>query len=189
MASGWRRLGAKTLAELRAMPTDKILDAAKNKRARPGFAPDIDGKFLTEPVPDTYAAGKQAHVPLLAGWNADEGSFFAMRGMTAAQWQGDGDKTVQRSRGGVPEALSRRDGCAGAALGDRFRQRPVHRLRDMEVAGGASQDAVTRRSTGITSNWPPCRASIIPELSRFHSDDIEYVFGTLDTRPGGTCAA
>ncbi len=46
----------------------------------------MDGRVLTEPVADTYAAGKQAHVPLLAGWNADEGSFFAMRGMTAAQW-------------------------------------------------------------------------------------------------------
>ena len=41
----------------------------------------IDGKLLTEPVPDTYAAGKQAHVPLLAGWNRDEGS-SAAHGMT-----------------------------------------------------------------------------------------------------------
>ena len=54
----------KNLAELRAMPTDKVLEAAKTKGAT-GFAPDIDGKFLTEPVPDTYAAGKQAHVTSL----------------------------------------------------------------------------------------------------------------------------
>ena len=52
-----------------------------------GFPPDIDGKVLTEPVDDTYAAGKQAHVPLIAGWNADEGNFFAMRGMTLDQWK------------------------------------------------------------------------------------------------------
>ena len=41
--------------------------------------PDVDGKLLTEPVADTYAAGKQAHVPLLAGWNRDEGSFGRWR--------------------------------------------------------------------------------------------------------------
>ena len=64
-----------------------------------GFAPVIDGKFLTEPVPDTYAAGKQAHVPLLAGWNADEGSFMAMRGHDGAAVEGDGDEAVCGSRG------------------------------------------------------------------------------------------
>ena len=62
-------------------------------------APDIDGKVLTEPVGDTYAAGRQAHVPLMAGWNADEGSFMAMRGMTAAPVERNGEKEVQRSCG------------------------------------------------------------------------------------------
>src|SRR5271170_384245 len=84
-------LAVKSLAELRALPADKILESVKGAPpSKPGysFPPDIDGKLLTEPVPDTFAAGKQAHVPLLAGWNRDEGSFFAMRGMTAVQWKG-----------------------------------------------------------------------------------------------------
>ncbi len=50
-------LGVKSLAELRAMPTDKILEGAKTK-GQTGFAPVVDGKFLTEPVVDTYAAGQ-----------------------------------------------------------------------------------------------------------------------------------
>ena len=83
-------LGAHTLAELRAMPTDAVLAAAMKKDA-PRFSPVIDGRFLKEPVPETYAQGKQAHVPLLAGWNADEGSFFAMRGMTVDQWKAMAD--------------------------------------------------------------------------------------------------
>ena len=70
--------GAKDIAALRAMTTDQVLEAAK-KKGMTGFAPVIDGKFLTEPVSETYAVGKQAHVPLLAGWNADEGSFAAMQ--------------------------------------------------------------------------------------------------------------
>ena len=78
-------LNVKSLAELRALPTQTILDSLKKPGV--GFPPYVDGKVLTEPVPDTYAAGKQAHIPLLAGWNADEGSFFAMRGMTVDQWK------------------------------------------------------------------------------------------------------
>ena len=81
------KLGVTSLKDLRALPTDKILDAAKAK-GMVGFPPDVDGKFLTEPVVDTYAAGKQAHVPLLGGWNHDEGSFMATRGMKAEQWKG-----------------------------------------------------------------------------------------------------
>ena len=64
-------LGAKSLADLRAMPAGAVIEAAQKKGVA-GFTPVIDGRLLTEAVPDTYAAGKQAHVPLLAGWNRDE---------------------------------------------------------------------------------------------------------------------
>src|SRR5580692_5607632 len=47
---------AKSLADLRAMSTQAILDAVKAKQGS-GFPPDVDGKVLTEPVDDTYAAG------------------------------------------------------------------------------------------------------------------------------------
>ncbi len=67
-----------SLAELRAMPTDEILAAAA-KKGGPGFPTVVDGRLLTEPVADTYAAGKQAHVPLLAGWNRDEFFFTCDR--------------------------------------------------------------------------------------------------------------
>src|SRR3954470_9625740 len=62
-------IGATDIAALRAMTTDQVLEAAK-KKGMTGFAPVIDGKFLTEPVSETYAMGKQAHVPLLAGWKS-----------------------------------------------------------------------------------------------------------------------
>src|SRR5580698_3805 len=74
-----------SLAALRAMPTETILAAANGKGA-PGFPTVVDGRLLTEPVADTYAAGKQAHVPLLAGWNRDE-FFYTSWGMTADKWK------------------------------------------------------------------------------------------------------
>ena len=100
----------------------------------------IDGKLLTEPVPDTYAAGKQAHVPLLAGWNADEGSFFAMRGMTAENGRPWPAGLFKERSAEFLKLYPGDDGCAGTAFGHRLRQRLLHRLRHLEVARGAQQD-------------------------------------------------
>jgi len=63
--------GTSSVAALRAKPADEILQAAlKEKETR--FRPNIDGYFLPEGVRAIYTAGKQSHIPLLAGWNADE---------------------------------------------------------------------------------------------------------------------
>src|SRR5579863_4878605 len=67
-------LGVSTLAELRAVPAQKLLDAFM-KPGGPGafaFGPDVDGYFLPESAPAIFAAGKQNDVALLAGWNHDE---------------------------------------------------------------------------------------------------------------------
>src|SRR5271169_183360 len=70
------KLGVSTLAELRAIPAQKLLDAFAPPQSRGfDFEPDIDGYFLPEAVPAIFAAGKQNDVPLLAGWNHDEGSY------------------------------------------------------------------------------------------------------------------
>ena len=51
----------------------EILKLATQKApGKPRFGPDIDGYFLPESIAAIYAAGKQAHVPLMAGWNQDE---------------------------------------------------------------------------------------------------------------------
>ncbi|HEY2468281.1 MAG TPA: carboxylesterase family protein [Terracidiphilus sp.] len=175
-------LGVKDLAELRAMPTDKVLDAAK-KKGQTGFAPVVDGKFLTEPVSDTYAAGKQAHVPLLAGWNADEGSFMAMRPMTAAQWK---EMATKQFGDRAEEFLKLYPGDTDAqAL-----RSAIDFGSDQFIAFGTWKWLEAQRKT---SDAPVYRyhfelaalpSKYHPGTFAFHSDDIEYVFGTLDTRPG-----
>ncbi len=50
-------LKVNSLAELRALPNQVILDAVQKSSA--AFQPDVDGKLLTEPISDTYKAGKQ----------------------------------------------------------------------------------------------------------------------------------
>ena len=63
---------AKSLADLRAMPATDLLAAASKKGNGFGFWPIVDGYFLPAGVTSIYAQRKQAHIPLLAGWNADE---------------------------------------------------------------------------------------------------------------------
>ena len=55
-----------------------------------------------------FASGKQSHVPLLAGWNADEGSFrtiFAGAAPTAAKLRRTRARLIRRPGRSLPEAL------------------------------------------------------------------------------------
>jgi para-nitrobenzyl esterase len=66
------KLGAKTAEDLRKISVEAILDAHPGL----GFWPIVDGHFLTEKPIATFAKGQQVDVPLLAGWNKDEGFNF-----------------------------------------------------------------------------------------------------------------
>ncbi len=174
-------LNVTSMEQLRALPTQTILDAAK----KPGtsFPPDVDGKVLTEPVTDTYTAGKQAHIPLLAGWNADEGNFFAMHGMTTAQWKAMADNLF-KDRAAEFLKLYPADTDAQAL------RSAIDYGSDSFIAFSTWSWLEEQRKTG---NAPVYRyhfelaatpSKYHPGTFAFHSDDIEYVFGTLDTRPG-----
>jgi para-nitrobenzyl esterase len=179
-------LGVKSLAELRALPADKILESVKKPGV--GFPPDIDGKLLTERVPDTYAAGKQSHVPLLAGWNRDEGSFMAARGMTAVQWKAMATSLFKE----------RADEMLKLYPGDTDEQAlrsAIDYGSDSFIAFGTWKWLEAQRKTGDAPVYryhfelPATPSKFHPGTNAFHSDDIEYVFGTLDTRPGWQVSA
>jgi para-nitrobenzyl esterase len=70
-------LGAASIEVLRAKPADEVLQAA-SKAGAFRFTPNIDGYFLPMDASAIYAAGQQSRVPLLAGWNADEGNYRAI---------------------------------------------------------------------------------------------------------------
>lgn len=175
-------LGVKTLAELREVPTDKILEAARKPGVN-GFSPDVDGRLLTEPVAETYSQGKQAHVPLLAGWNADEGSFFAMRGMTAEQWK---QMAHSMFKDRADEFLK----FYPANTDAQALRSAIDYGSDAFIAFGTWKWIEAQRKTGGEPVYryhfelAATPSKFHPGTFAFHSDDIEYVFGTLDTRPG-----
>lgn len=176
-------LGVKSLAELRALPTDKILEAAPKKKG--GFPPDIDGKLLTEPVDKTYADGHQEHIPLLAGWNADEASFMGGRGMTVDGWKGMAGG-VYKDKSADFLKLYPGDTDAQAL------RSAIDFGSDSFIAFSTWKWLEAHRKTGESPVYryhfelAALPSKYHPGTYAFHSDDIEYVFGTLDTRPGET---
>jgi len=76
-------VGASSASALRAMTTAQIFEAAA-KPGTPRFGIAIDGYFFLESPLATFAAGKQAHVPLLAGWNSEEQNGRSVLGREAA---------------------------------------------------------------------------------------------------------
>ena len=173
-------LGVRSLQELRALPAETILNAAKSKKG--DFWPVIDGRLLTEPVEAAYAAGRQAHVPLLAGWNRDEGG-FAANGMTAARWRA---YAAEQFGERAEEFLKLYPGQTE----EQALRSAIDYKSDTFIAFGSWKWIEAHRKTGGSGAYryhfelpaPPSRFH--PGSFAFHSDEIEYVFGTLETRPG-----
>jgi para-nitrobenzyl esterase len=174
--------GATTLKQLRAMPAAAILESAKG-RGMVGFGPNIDGKLLVEPIADTYAAGRQSHVPLLAGWNRDEGNFFVAGGMTAEKFKG---MAASLFKDRADEFLK----LYPADTDEQALRSAIDYGSDTFIALSTWKWLEAHRKTGESPVYryhfelasPPSKYH--PGSFAFHSDDIEYVFGTLDTRPG-----
>lgn len=70
-------LGAASIAELRAMPASALVAAAGGSDAPERmFLSNIDGYYLPEHPGRVMKEGRATAVPLLTGWNAEEGLLF-----------------------------------------------------------------------------------------------------------------
>ena len=177
------------LAALRHLPARALVRAATATAvpAPPHMGPVIDGYFLPDSVPSIYAAGRQAHVPLLAGWNADEiraGIAQAKEAMTADRFrreaQADFGADVAAFLALYPAASdSQAVQSAGDFASDRFIAYSTWRWLETQVRTAGAPVYRYRLDLGApTDALHPIAAGA------FHADDIEYVFGTLDSRPG-----
>jgi len=176
--------GAASLAELRAMPAEKILDAAKNSKGG-GFSPVQDGQFLPESLPQAYAAGHQVHVPAIIGWNHDERTGTLSKDMTAAKWKAYAAEHYGAHADEFLKAFpSNTDAQAVRSADDlstaQFIAFAPWKWVEADVATGKSP--VYRYRFDKLS--PVER--LHPIAKAFHSAELEYVFGTLDVRQGAT---
>jgi len=181
-----RKVGAKSLAELRALPTEAILAAAPGE----GFRPTIDGWFLPRLPAEIFAAGEQSDVPLMAGWNKDEGFNFTLRqGRNADRAHADlvrgifglrTEEALKHYSGGTREA----DAASATALGgDLAIIHPSWAWIEAQKQTGRADIFRFRfdRAPLTPEGWFGERSS--REASAFHAGEILYVFDNLDAFP------
>ena len=76
-------VNASSLAALRAMPAEELLQATA-KQGTPRFGATVDGYFFPKAPMQIYSSGEQAHVPLLVGWNSEESNSRSVLGQNKA---------------------------------------------------------------------------------------------------------
>lgn len=178
--------GTSKLAELRRISTEDIIRPVLAARPAPRFGPDVDGYFFPKPVSEIYASGEQAHIPLLAGWNADEGRGGIAGSLNKFTAAGFAEQAAKDFPASTAEFLklfpntSEAEALKSAAdyAGDKFIAYSTWRWLEAQVDTGK---APVYRYLFALGN--PGDRYHTPAAGAFHSDDIEYVFGTLDFRP------
>ena len=192
------QLHADSLAALRALPADQLLTASQHEH---DFGPDIDGYFLPQSPSAIFAAGKQNDVPMIAGWNHDEGgsgkaqTTITPTGGSSAAPSADQPSDLQRLKD-----MARKDFGAHAsefleAFPATTDAEALTRIQqygtDKFIAYGTWAWLEAQTATGKAPAYryrfdlaPPPDPARPSRFGVFHSDDIEYVFGTLDSRKG-----
>jgi para-nitrobenzyl esterase len=182
-------LGADSLTALRAMSAEDLLKAYANGKqtATARVGPNVDGLFLPDVVAAIYAAGKQAHVPLLAGWNKDEASNRVVKDLhqpTVESWK----TSAEADYGKEAEAFLK----VYPATTDAEAVRAAKDFESDRFIAFSTWAWIEAQSR--TGNAPVYRYHFELESpgdtyhpatwGAFHSDEIEYVFGMLDSRGG-----
>lgn len=169
-------LGVQSIAALRAMPAEQILDpASKGGWASIGrFSIVTDGYFFPAAPATLFAEGRQAHVPLLAGWNSEEAGWQALFGRdepTPENYKKVLDK-LYPSR--VAEALKHYPGAtreeviqsATDMAGDRFIAYSTWKWIQLHTGAGRVYRYLYARPR------PGAKGAV-------HSAEIEYALGNL----------
>jgi para-nitrobenzyl esterase len=176
-------LGLKSIGQLRALSAQRILDAARSGN-NSLFEPSVDGYFMPSRAYDIYAKSEQAHVPLLAGWNRDEGSYQQFFGteqvieenFAAKIRQKFGEAAEEAMKlfpGGTDEEVKNSAGLLSTAAFIAFGT-----WKWMEAHRRSGEAAVFRYEF---DRVPPASEGHEDEAGlAYHSAEIEYVFGTLD---------
>jgi para-nitrobenzyl esterase len=183
-------VGAESLAALRAKPAEELLKVAL--KTQPWFTPNLDGYVLSEDVAAIYAAGKQARVPLLAGWNADEiraGTMLSKQKPTLASFAEQTRKRFGDRADGILKAYAATTDAeavesAAALASDLFIGHATWKW--IEVHARTGRVPVYRFSFDRKIPVAPdAKINGMPATSRDigarHAGEIEYVFGTLDS--------
>ena len=198
-------VGAPSLAALRATATEQLHQATRQAPFR--FPLAVDGHFFPEPPADIYAAGRQAHVPLLVGWNSEEMNWRALLGGDEPTPE-NYERAVRKLYGArADEALklypatTREEVIQSATdlAGDRFIGYSTWKWFDLHVRTGRAPvyryfytrprpamrpefgDAAPGLAGGVVRGQNSGAMATPPARGAAHSAEIEYALGNLST--------
>jgi len=177
-------LGMKSVGQLRGVSAENILEATRSANDNYRFGPNIDGYFMPASAYAIYAKGEQAHVPLLAGWNRDEGSYQEFFKTEQISKENYAAKIRQVFGEAAPEALKL---FPGATDDEVKSSAALLRTADF-IALGTWKWIEMHLQTGEAPVYryefdqvpPPSEGHEAEAGLAYHSAEIEYVFGTLD---------
>ena len=199
-----RLAGVKSIAELRQMSADQLLELTANLELE-FFSPTIDGYFFPREPILIYQSGQQAHVPLLVGWNSAEMDYHALL-ETLAPTKENFTKTVQSLYGAdasevlkVYNPLSDKEVMQVATdlASDRFISFSTWEWADLHAQTGANPvyryfythprpairaemgNVVPGLAGGVIEDLAVNEAP--PPMGASHSAEIEYAMGNLST--------
>jgi para-nitrobenzyl esterase len=179
-------LGMKSIGQLRAVGADQLLNVALKNQDEYRFGPNIDGYFMPGSAYDIYSHGKQAHIPLLAGWNHDEDSYHAFFRDQPPTKENYAAKIRQRFGESAGEAMKLFPGDSGEQIKS---SAGVLSSADF-IAYGAWKWIEVHLATAGSAVFRyefdqplPLPAGHAPDVAYAnHFGEIEYVFGTLDSK-------
>ncbi|HVS97999.1 MAG TPA: carboxylesterase family protein [Puia sp.] len=177
-------VGAESLAQLRAVPADQLI-TSEMKFGPFRFRMTIDGYFLPKDPRDIFAAGEQAHIPLLVGWNSQEGDYHAILGKSAPTLASY-DSAVRKANGAQADTIlqlyhagsdAEVAAVATALASDRFIGYSTWRWADLQGKTGGSpvyRYFYERPRPATVAGAPAAKGAV-------HSSEIEYAMGNLGT--------
>jgi len=184
-------VGAKDLAALRAKSAEDLLSAAQ-KDPSLQFWPSVDGYVLPKDVATMFAEGQQAHVPLLAGWNAEEASWAVVY----AKEKPTAETFPQQLRTRFDDRAAEILKLYPASNDEEARKSAIDLASDLFIVYITWEWLEMQNKTGqapvygyVFDRTPPVAPDtrvngVSPkELGARHACEIEYVFGTLKSQP------
>ena len=173
---------------MRAATTEAI-SAADPSADAGGFGlrawwPVIDGELITADFRERLAEGAAAGVPVMVGWNQDEGTLFVLLA------ENDGQLVDEAAYDAIVTDMAARYGVDEAAIRAQY---PVDvadpGVTVAEILGDASLACPSRRAALLLAERGPTFAYLFAypdasfqlaggrELGAFHSGEIQFVFG------------
>lgn len=170
---------APDLAALRGMDAQMLTDGA----AKLGFFPFgvVDGLVLPEQMVATFDKGKQAPVPILAGFNQGEIRSLMMLAPKAPDSAADYEKAIRERYGEFADAFLKLYPAVD------YKQSILATTRD--ALYGWTAERLVRKQTALRQpaylylfdhGYP---AMDDAGLHAFHASELPYVFGTFDGTP------